>query len=74
MRRRVKNTLLYAYYGGIYIGRNAAIDANGTTRIGYGYTGSPNSQNRAIKEVTFGFNQTMWCESALWRHQRDGSV
>ena len=28
--------------------------------IGYGYTGSANSQNRAIKEFTFGFNQTMW--------------
>ena len=54
------NLLLYAYYGGIYIGRNTAIDANGTTRIGYGYTGSPNSQNRSINEFTFGFNQTMW--------------
>jgi len=56
----VKNTLLYAYYGGIYIGRNSAFDANGTSRIGYGYTGSPNSQNRSINEFTFGFNQTMW--------------
>ena len=54
------NLLLYAYYGGIYIGRNTAIDTNGTTRIGYGYTGSPNSQNRSINEFTFGFNQTMW--------------
>ncbi len=54
------NLLLYAYYGGIYIGRNTAFDANGTTRIGYGYTGSPNSQNRSINEITFGFNQTMW--------------
>jgi hypothetical protein len=54
----IKNTLLYAYYGGIYIGRNTALD--GTTRIGYGYTGSPNSQNRVINEITFGFNQTMW--------------
>jgi hypothetical protein len=57
---RVKpNTLLYAYYGGIYIGRNTALDANGS-KIGYGYTGSPNSQNRVINELTFGFNQTMW--------------
>jgi hypothetical protein len=56
----VKNTLLYAYYGGIYIGRNVAIDANGTSLVGYGYKGSANSQNRAINEVTFGFNQTMW--------------
>jgi hypothetical protein len=53
------NLLLYAYYGGVYIGRNSAFDTNGS-RIGYGYTGSPNSQNRSIQELTFGFNQTMW--------------
>jgi hypothetical protein len=51
--------LLYAYYGGISAGRNTAIDTNGG-RIGYGYTGSPNSQNRAIQEITLGFNQTIW--------------
>ena len=28
--------------------------------VGYGYTGSANSQNRAIQEITFGFNQTVW--------------
>jgi uncharacterized coiled-coil protein SlyX len=55
-----KNLLLYGYYGGIYIGRNGAFDANGTTRIGYGYPGAPNSQNRVINEITFGFNQTIW--------------
>jgi hypothetical protein len=55
----VKNTLLYAYYGGIYIGRNVAIDTNGSL-VGYGYKGSSNSQNRAINEITFGFNQTVW--------------
>ena len=55
-----KNTLLYAYYGGLYIGRNVAVDANGTSLVGYGYTKSPNSQNRAINEVSFGFNQTIW--------------
>jgi hypothetical protein len=56
----VRNTLLYAYYGGIYIGRDSAYDANGKTLIGYGYIGSPNSMNRIINEVTHGFNQTMW--------------
>ena len=55
----VQNTLLYAYYGGIYIGRNATLDSNGKS-VGYGYSGSPNSQNRVINELTFGFNQTMW--------------
>lgn len=57
---RIKNWLFYAYYGGIYVGRNTAIDANGKTPIGFGYTGSPNSQNRMINEITFGFNETIW--------------
>jgi hypothetical protein len=56
---RVRNTLLYGYYGGIYIGRDVAIDTTGKP-VGYGYVGSANSQNRAINEVTFGFNQTIW--------------
>jgi hypothetical protein len=56
----VKNTLLYAYYGGILIDKNIALDANGTSLVGYGYYGSANSQNRAINELTVGFNQTMW--------------
>jgi uncharacterized spore protein YtfJ/uncharacterized coiled-coil protein SlyX len=64
----VRNTLLYAYYGGIYIDRNTAYDANGTTMIGYGFHGSANSQNRSINEVTFGFNQTMW------RNPRYGAI
>ncbi len=55
-----KNTLLYAYYGGIYIGRNVAYDANGKTLIGYGYRGSANSQNRAIQEGTIGIVRTFW--------------
>ena len=56
---KIKNTLLYAYYGGVYIGRNVTIDTTGKP-VGYGYTGSSNSQNRAINEFTFGFNQTLW--------------
>jgi hypothetical protein len=52
--------LLYAYYGGIYAGRNVAVDANGTSLVGYGYRGASNSQNRAIQEISFGFNQTIW--------------
>jgi hypothetical protein len=56
----VKNTMLYAYYGGIYVQRNAAYDSTGKGLAGYGYTGAPNNQNRAINELTFGFNQTMW--------------
>jgi hypothetical protein len=55
-----KKFLLYAYYGGIYVGRDFAFDANGTSLVGYGYKGSANSQNRAIQEGTLGFNETIW--------------
>ncbi len=69
-----KKLLLYAYYGGIYIARNVAIDANGTSLVGYGFTGSPNSQNRAIQEGSFGFNQTIWKDARVRRHQFHGAV
>jgi hypothetical protein len=58
---RIHKLLLYAYYGGIYIGRNSQVDATGKP-VGYGYTGSPNNQNRAIQEISFGFNQTIWAD------------
>ena len=63
----VKNTLLYGYWGGTYVGRDVALDTNGS-QIGYGYKGSPNSQNRMIQEITFGFNQT------IWKNARYGAV
>ena len=62
-----KKTLIYAYYGGIYIGRNTAVDTTGKL-VGYGYTGSANSQNRIIQEATFGINQT------LWKHAKYGAL
>jgi hypothetical protein len=55
----IGNTLPYAYWGAAYAGRNTALDANGKP-IGYGYTGSPNGQNRTMQEVTFGVIQTFW--------------
>lgn len=55
-----KNTLIYSYYGGIYIKKNTALDVNGTTPIGYGYAGSPNSQNKTTQEGTIGGTQTLW--------------
>jgi len=42
------------------IGKNAALDANGTTKIGYGFLGSSNSNNHIEREYTFGINQTIW--------------
>lgn len=61
------NTLLYGYYGGVYIGRNTAIDTTGKkpALVGYGYSGASAGQNRAIQEGTFGFNQTVW-KDAKW--------
>jgi len=59
-----KNSMLYAYYGGVYVQKNATVDVNGTP-IGYGVLGSfaatvGANQNRAIQEGTLGFNQTLW--------------
>jgi hypothetical protein len=54
----VGKTLFYGYYGGVYIGRDTALDANGTTKIGYGAISS-DGQNRAIQEITFGTNTTL---------------
>ncbi len=56
---QVKKTLFYAYYGGTFIGRDTVVDAGGKL-AGYGYLGSPNSQNKSIHEPTFGLTQTFW--------------
>ncbi len=41
-------------------GRDSRHHRQDPALVGYGYTGSANSQNREIQEITFGFNQTMW--------------
>jgi hypothetical protein len=58
----IKNSLLYAYYGGAYFGRDfeATTTSTGTTYTGYGYPGSGTSQNRTIQEPTIGLIQTFW--------------
>jgi uncharacterized coiled-coil protein SlyX len=62
-----KNTLIFAYYGGVLIGRDPVVDTSGKY-VGYGYTGSSSSQNRTIQEATFGFNQ------AIWKHPKYGAL
>jgi len=52
-----RNTMFYAYYGGVYIGKNLAVDSTGKF-VGYGPIAS-DGQNRAIQEVTFGSNTTL---------------
>jgi len=54
------NSLFYGYYGAMYVSRNLAFDANGTTPIGYGNTNAASGQNRNVQEITLGFNQTLF--------------
>lgn len=54
------NSTFFGYYGLVYIARNVALDANGTTNIGWGYSGAPSGQNRTIQEGTVGLNQNFW--------------
>ncbi len=57
-----KNSMWYAYYGGAYYGRAALVDPSSSTGalVGYGYTKSSPSDNRAIQEGTVGLIQTFW--------------
>ena len=52
------------YYGADYYGRNFFVDTTNTaqpgTIIGFGGPGSPNTNNRAIQQVTFDWLQTFW--------------
>jgi hypothetical protein len=55
------NNLFYTYYGAVYIRPKFTTDpANKNAYVGYGYPGSPNSQNRNIQEGTFGWTRTFW--------------
>ena len=56
----IKNTLLMPTTAPTTSAAIQHMRADGKTLVGYGYTGSANSQNRVINELTFGFNQTMW--------------
>jgi hypothetical protein len=51
-------TVFFAYYGQVYIPKDLALDANGTTKIGYGPISS-DGQNRSIWEFTVGSNTTL---------------
>jgi hypothetical protein len=54
-------TILFAYYGADYIGKDSAVDTtNKNAYVGYGFPGSSTSNNRTIQEATFGLNQTLW--------------
>ena len=53
------NTMLWGYYGAIFIGKDVAVDTNGKL-VGYGYPGSSNAMNRNVQEGTIGITQTFW--------------
>jgi hypothetical protein len=55
-------TTLFGYYSTVRIGKESAAQSNGSL-VGYGYIGSPNSQNKSIDEYTFGAVQTLWKNS-----------
>jgi hypothetical protein len=55
-----KKLMLWAYFGYIWVGQNTALDVNGTTKIGYGFLGSSNSNNHMEREYTFGYTHTIW--------------
>jgi len=65
-------TALAVYYGADYFERNFFPDTTNTahpnTVIGYGGPGSPNTNNRAIQEVTLDWIQT------FWKHPKYGAV
>jgi hypothetical protein len=50
----------WAYYGGTWIGRISTFDPTTLQPVGYGYTGSPDSQNRTIQEISGGFRHVFW--------------
>jgi hypothetical protein len=56
-------TLLYAYYGGVYIAKDTTVDTSGKL-IGYGPIAN-DGQNRSIQELTFGTNTTL-AKSPKW--------
>jgi hypothetical protein len=54
----VPKTMLFGYYSVVDITKDYA--ASGASFVGYGYPGSPNSQNHKINEYTLGWTQTFW--------------
>ncbi|HWG38547.1 MAG TPA: hypothetical protein VN690_12595 [Terriglobales bacterium] len=50
--------VLYAYYGGVAIGRD--FDLSGATPVGYGFAGAGNSVNKSVQEASLGQVRTFW--------------
>jgi hypothetical protein len=54
-----RTTTIFGYYSQVGIGKKYDQLSNGGY-VGYGYPGSPNTQNKDIEEYTFGATQTLW--------------
>jgi hypothetical protein len=56
-----KSSLFDVYYGAAYYGRDVILNpVGGLPNLGYGFSGSANTNNRAIQEYTVGWTQTFW--------------
>ena len=57
---------LYGYFGEVYIEHQESASSSmapctdSKSCVGYGYTGSPATQNQSIQEYTVGLTETMW--------------
>lgn len=66
--RATKNNVIAFTYSGAYFARSFSVDPSARAFVGYGFPGSPNSNNRALQEGTLA-TQTM-----LWTRPGYGSV
>jgi hypothetical protein len=56
-------TMIYSYYGGMFVQRYYFPDPTSTAKAkfsGFGFPGSSGSSNRDVQEGTFGIIQTLW--------------
>ncbi len=59
-----KSTVLSLTYSGAYFGRAFSTDPSTGNFVGYGFTGSANSNNRTLQEGTFASLTTLWRRAA----------
>jgi len=62
--RAFKKNVVALTYSGAYFGRSFSIDPSTGAPIGYGFSGSANSNNRALQEGTLATQTTLWTRPA----------